>query len=415
MAHRFYESLCQENISILACLDQNAMDKKPIGEIPVLLPDNQVITEYQKRHTLVIITQIDVYTHPSIAEFLSLQGYQFILYLGALDAVVRDTYFTQLNEAFNRLRYEGKLLGSRIPRYKKTPYISRQVVIRNEGTGDVTAYVPLPLLFTASRDTCFKESAIPAAVKPFWDRSVLEYLFALPIFNFFENGLAGNWRKDLACYRDFSQYDANIFGKFDTEQHFAHTLSSRYHIYQKMCQMFSWNSEYFSDFPLYVRWNDRGYFNIEDGNNRAAFLMCKNQFVIPCRMSKQDYEKWLRAEQMLAFENACKDFPDFSPTSCFPYPVFFPFQKYEKDIYLQTVCALLGERDYSIQHKKVLCLEQVPSYLPHHFHKMGANVISVVGEFYDIASKMREIFDAPGMELLPAEEFKRDMAADADI
>lgn len=415
MAHRFYESIRQENISILACLDQNAMEKNPIGGIPVLPPDNQVITEEQKQHTLVILTQIDVYTHPSIAELLNLQGYQFILYLGALDVTIRDSYFTDLNEAYNRLRYDGKLLGSIIPHYKKTQCSSPQAVIRNEGTDGITAFVPLTLLFTAARETCFNESAIPESVKAFWDRSVLEYLFAFPIFNFFENGLSGNWKRDLVCYKAFSQYDANFFGKFDREKHFDHTLASRYHIYQKMCQMFSCNSKYFLDFPVRVKWNNRGYFNIEDGNNRTAFLMCKKQFAIPCRMSTGDYEKWLHAEQMPAFEKICKDAPGFSPTSCFPYPAFYPFQKWEKDIYLQTVCAFLGEHDYSICQKRVLCLERVPSYLPHHFHKMGASVVLVAGEFYDIACKMREIFDTQGMELIRVEKFKKDLIQSADV
>lgn len=416
MAHRFYDSIQKERISIIACLDQNAKDKKPVGNIPVLLPDDPVITESQKQNALVILTQIDVYTHPAIAEFLNAQGYRFILYLGALDAEKKDAHFIDLNAAYNRLRYEGKISGSIIPRYKKeVPTAARTAVLRRDRCGDITAFVPLHLLFSARKDTCFHEKAIPNAVKPFWDRSVWEYLFAFPIFDFFENGLSGNWEEELECYRAFSQYDANAFGTFDSVRHFEHTLASRYHIYQNMCQMFYSNRKYFYDFPPRVKWNRGGYFNIEDGNNRVAFLMCKKQFITPCQMSERDYEQWLNSGQMSLFENACKPFPDFSLSSCFPHPAFFPFPRFEKDIYLQTVCTLLGRHNYSLSNKRLLCLERIPSYLPHHFYKMGADITLVVGEFYDIARSMKGLFHTPKMNVLREGEFQKHILENTDI
>ena len=81
--------------------------------------------------------------------------------------------------------------------------------------------------------------------------------------------------------------------------------------------------DYFIESSAYVRWNEKGYFNIIDGHHRASYLAYKGYQLIPVRMDKGDFLKWENKGGINKLE-------DFSAVLC---PIPLPAYLNEEVIY----------------------------------------------------------------------------------
>ena len=83
-------------------------------------------------------------------------------------------------------------------------------------------------------------------------------------------------------------------------------LAEQWQIYQLLEREYDQGIDMLQYMPIDVSWNQRGYFNIEDGHHRAAFYYIKGLRNIPIRMKKSDYICWLHSDKVNAVFKALK-------------------------------------------------------------------------------------------------------------
>lgn len=81
--------------------------------------------------------------------------------------------------------------------------------------------------------------------------------------------------------------------------------------------------EYFIETAAYVKWNEKGYFNIIDGHHRAVYLAYMGYRQIPVRIKKQDFIKWGKQDETMKTDNVRN----------FPCPVCVPPYLNEKEFF----------------------------------------------------------------------------------
>lgn len=74
-------------------------------------------------------------------------------------------------------------------------------------------------------------------------------------------------------------------------------LKDRYQLYEYFEKAFRMQREFFEDSAPWVTWNQHGYFQLEDGAHRTAFLIYKGIWDLPVRIKEKDrqyVELWKR-------------------------------------------------------------------------------------------------------------------------
>ena len=209
------------------------------------------------------------------------------------------------------------------------------------------------------------------------DKSLLYFTISKDMMRGFSDSVSEeDWNNCIELYfkqRRCMEEDRRI----DPDREDAH-LRERYSIFQNMELLYNTNINFFYENPIDVKWNQKGYFNIEDGNNRAAFLFAKGWNMLPCRMEKEDHCLWINEKKVDAVKESIKNVQEVE------YPISHPF--YIKSLYksmpfcyikLKKLCDWLYKKDVVLDNKSILDVECRNGFIGRHFARMGANVTAL--------------------------------------
>lgn len=385
----FKEILKKSGYFVKAFFDINADTMRPFSEIPLSKPKPIEKFEDSKK-TIVIISLGNVFLHKNVVQNLSRYGYQYFIYK---DPFSNDDRMNLINKVFDKLYSEDLLVeGGEIAPFSciGVDYEKNKLLLDSDNT-TITCYVPSCLLFSQKISTLkqyIERSAVEFS-EQLADKSILYFTYCNELFEAF-NGLDAidTWEDYWNFYVEYKEKSSFI--KYNDKEQFQYEvkrhLRDRYYIYQEMERSYVLDTRFFEKNPIVVSWNTEGYFNIEDGHNRAAFLLVKNRYLLPCVMQKDDFNKWenrSQAESLKAYLKQNK--------ISLSYPINNPLfleeslvnESYENSR-LFTVCKWLKKMKINPVNKRVLELHATSLYLSQHFIRMKADVTAVLdGDVYE--------------------------------
>lgn len=251
-------------------------------------------------NAVVICSVTNVFSHETIAELLAKQGFSYIIYKSfrkTMGARRLGILYDDLTSIF-----EGIAVGQQvIPQYSFES--ESKIKLSNNEENTICVNIPVELLFGSTREL-LDQSLLDKneyILRMIPEQSILYYTSPQKMMQYFmwetdEN--VWNRCKELwyAC-RNAQSFSSSSAGSYDIDSQ-EKNLEDRYSIFQKMEQLFCENPAFFCENPISVIWNRKGGFNIQDGNNRAAFLLAKGFYYIPSRMSLDDYKAWMDVEEI---------------------------------------------------------------------------------------------------------------------
>lgn len=372
-----YEELMSYQLNVKAYIDRNAIKYKnsdtniyTLDEICELIPNI--------KDSVVFVTITNVFTHAAIVEELYKKGFRYIVY----KELKNNSYARQINllyESVLNVIQPSNIEGKNIPQYRRCKENrhtknSEEIVVCN---------VPINLLFGLTKELLYNSllDKKEHLLKALPDKSILYYTVAKGMMNYFEKPLrVEDWDRQRKLFfecRDaqISESDTSVSTEEQNEN-----LKDRYSIFSNMDELFSENPLFFWDNPISVVWNQKGYFNIEDGNNRAIFLLGKGVRSIPCRMRKDDYFAWMNdKEKITQLENFLEKkkitlrAPIAHPLFV-KYPVALKTYSYLK---LQHICEYMWLNDINPMGKYILDIDTENDLCGQHMARMGGHLINV--------------------------------------
>lgn len=363
-----YNELKNKGFEVIAFLDMKADKIDNIFSVPILFPQNEVINNEIKKSAVVIITIANVFEQYKIADYLFNMGYEKILYKIDVSKNVKQSYSEKLNKAYDKIFSRQSILECEIPffsSYLNNLSLENDFGFIKENQNEVTAYIPAEVIFSDNTDN--PQNIIGGSMYMF-----LEYL---DLFKLFE-GISGY---TIERYSDFYKKMASKFTYVSQEEVLRH-VNDRHIIYNKISLALSINANFFTENPVILKWNEKGYFNIVDGHNRTCFFLTKNINKIPCKINKEDYEKWINKGALELCINyiAINNIKTLYTPIPHPYFYFF-FSEHENcgETRLASMCRFLRENNVDISNFNILDMGAHICYFSQHLYRMGANVTAI--------------------------------------
>lgn len=280
IGENYCRKLLNAGYNVGGFLDQNADSMGEICKRQVLLPDEaeKIVSE----DTVVIISLRNGLQQETIAEKLALVGLTKIIYL---PMHIKQSLFVRRQY---RLNYEHLLNGdfSQIlqePVFGCETYYPDCMVIRE--TKDKIA-------FWCKNDDLYSAAFIEEETQKMWqvnqctmekyvDRKINELTPYVELFQYLRGEQA-----DIGSYMEMQ-------GRVTQEQR-ALFLEDRRILYQVYERAYKFEMNFFTDLPSVCIWNEKGYFNMQDGMHRAQYLISKGYTEVPIIVAKGDFEKYIQ-------------------------------------------------------------------------------------------------------------------------
>lgn len=385
---KYYEIITQNNMQVIAFVDRNASKIQRVDNILVYeLNDlEQLLTDKQK--VIMVIAIGNVFRHFDVAKQLFDAGYQHIVYRELFD---NTQYGKDINRIFQAMvlpHGDENLSGLELPSFKE-----KQLMELEENKAPfIIKLVPIDLLFGVSRNR-YMASAAKKKLEIIPDKSLLYFTINKDMMHFFSDTVTEKeWRRYVKIYFEHwrSMSVEDTIDLKDEEEH----LKDRYHIFQNMEILYNTNINFFYENPIDVKWNSKGYFNMWDGNNRAAFLFAKGMNMLPCRMRYDDFEIWLNKAKIKEVEDC------INKIGTIEYPISNPyfasmFSKANPFCYLKLrkICNWLYNMSIRVSETSVLDMGCKNGFMGQHFARMGAKVTAVENDdlYRDMCKKVNEL------------------------
>lgn len=370
------EKLSSNGFNVLAFLDRNGDNLEKKDETPILLPEEIGTLHFKPCELLVIITVTNRFAHKQIVLMLKELGVKYLLFQQATIETAEqknmDLVFQEmLNPTIKTLEHNGKM----IPALDEIITKNNEFQCIHQDKNTVTTYVPSELLFSFTKEL-LKETV--SAEDPLFDqisdKNINYYNHISFLYESEDPPIIYAEKKNR--YRQCRNLQL-LTPSSDKE--LAQNLRDRYDIFEKMQVKLECDPLFFHQNPCDVLWNPKGYFNIQDGNNRAYFLFSKNIFQIPCSMSRKDFEAWVNEniyQKTMDLIHAQKGMTLDSPI---PHPYLANLDS-NNGLFFRRKLKCVGNWLYQKKlDPKNLCVLDVDSRFGFHsqwFSKMGSNVVS---------------------------------------
>lgn len=389
-----FETLDACGYQVVSFIDKRADTIGTFMGIPVSTIDEipKLVGEYPS--IVGVITISNVFSHLEIARELANKGVRYIIYKNVFNSCIQAKVINEIYDDLFATTVRVSLEQREIPLFCETSeLVSKYGEEYNNDAIVVT--VPIELLFGLTKE--FYKASITQYSDELYnlipDRSLLYFTISKDLMCFFEGQISQEaWEQYLQIY--FEQR-RNICGSTDVNEEMIH-LKDRYEVYQNMELLYSTNISFFENNPLEVKWNEKGYYNIEDGNNRAAFLFAKGWNMLPCKMKKSDYDKWINKEILSAVDEVVNK----NDIDILEYPILHPY--YSAKIYrsfphavnkLKFICNWMYRNHIETHGLKVLDVLCRNGYFGQCFTKMGS-IVSAIEEddyYYSVCRQINEL------------------------
>lgn len=280
-----YQSMTAQGVIIDGYIDQRAEEIHQLMDVPVYaLAD--IGKHLDVTNVIVILSVKNVFEHTRIAAQLVEYGLYNLLYKPIEVLNGRGT----VEERFIDKWYE-KVIAGEFPNIREVIPSTRcvqlslsdeQDYILLQEEGQVTVPVPLTCLFQKTDEHTNEE-----------ERNILCYFPHIQFFKYLQGDVAA----DSRYYIDYCREIASELASFKlTDAWERNIIRNRTEIYDKMNQAYSFKRDFFVTGATDATWNGRGYFNIDNGQHRSAFMASKEIMFLPVRMHQADFEYWLHLD-----------------------------------------------------------------------------------------------------------------------
>lgn len=372
--------LNMSGLKTVAFIDRKADEIQRRQGVIVYHP-NYILKLLRKYRKLVVIISVsNVFAHMDIAEELLRAGVQYIVCKNVYKQSNNAKIINDLYDKLTDPRTDGLNKEIEIPLFKESICEEKQSIDQCI-SGSITCQVPVELLFSMTKDYYLEYPEIKdeKLINISTDRSILYYFIQKDLYQFWENGIGDNNYDYDQCLQLYLYQRRCMIGDLhaDEKEERKH-IQDRYNIYQNMLNLYNSNVSFFYDNPARVVWNKNGYFNIQDGNNRVAFLLAKGWKAIPCMMSFVDYKKWVN-EDSIAKVDSC-----IMAGDKWEYPILHP--NYFKKICFSTphaqnklkkICEWLYVNKIETRGLRILDIACRNGYWGQCLARMGAIVTAV--------------------------------------
>lgn len=370
--------LTATGFSTVAFVDKDARKIQWKEGIPVYLPEELPRLLESYKELIVVISVNNVFTHVEVAKELIKKG---VCYIICKNVYAQNKNAELINSLFDELtdpRAEQWRQGMEIPLFVKS-LEEVQVLSENDSLEDVLCQVPIELLFGLTRQYLLDSLEIKdnEMIDSCSDRSILYYSIPKDLYRFWVSGaLNDEYERCVQIYLHLRRCATGI-KDIDINEELQH-IRDRYSIFQNMELLYNSNISFFYNNPSRVVWNNNGYFNIEDGNNRAVFLLAKGWGTIPCMMSFLDYKKWLN-EDMIAdvdshiIQEDNLEYPILHPNFYRRICTSVPYAQNK----LKKICEWMYANKIEIRGLRILDLACRNGYWGQCFARMGAIVTAI--------------------------------------
>ncbi|MCM1426125.1 MAG: hypothetical protein NC118_05925 [Eubacterium sp.] len=371
----YYKVITRNNMTVVAFVDKNASKIQYVDDIPVYELKDIESFPFSKQEIIWVISISNVFTHYDIAKNLFDRGYQYIIYKELTENSLYGKEINKLYQAISIPYNNTKLNELEIPSFK----IKQASTAEVNKSQFITKSVPIELLFGLSKEFYLSvaEKKNPKMIELIPDKSLLYFTINKDMMRFFLHTVTdAEWNDYINLY--FEQRRGMIReNSIDLKEEENH-LKDRYLIFQNMELLYNTNINFFYDNPVEVQWNPKGYFNIQDGNNRAAFLLAKGWNTIPCHISYDDYKIWVN-EKKVAEVHKCLsriervEYPISNPSFSHILPKLMPYC-YLK---LRKLSEWLYKNKVKITDSCVLDIGCKNGFMGQYFVRMGAKVTAI--------------------------------------
>lgn len=364
-------------------IDKCANDLKSITDRPVYSMDNT--EELSKQESVVIICLRNMISHEAIAEALNQKGFKYILYLPTA-LHIKPHYEKIIRTIYNQIcaGIINEIEGKELPKYTDCYYklFDARASICMQDASTVVVRCPWVLCY-CSTQSVREEEAKKWGCRPWkeWDIPIAAQELYMSLVRYYDNleNTVKTVDEYLAERVEISQ--DNFIGLQHQHMNYSNQyinaaklkeLAGRMEILNAMAKEFNKGLGYFETAPSIAKWNERGLFNILDGQHRSAFLISRGIKYIPIRISKADYDKWYNksvADKCIQYmcEHKIK-----RTKTMIPHPQFINFdseKEWETTPILekiqQMVCKL------KLNEMNMLDISNYDSYFARNFYRMG--------------------------------------------
>lgn len=368
----YCQIITQNNMQVLAFVDRNASKIQSINNVFVYELNNLEQLSIDKQKVIMVISISNVFNHFDIAKQLFDAGYKHIVYKELFDNTQYGKNINRIFQAISLPYSKENLNGLELPSFKEKQLM--EMVENNDQF--VIKLVPIDLLFGLSKDY-YMASVAKKIVEIVPDKSLLYFTINKDMMRFFSDTVTEKeWEQYIRIYFEHRRcmITEDAIDLRDEENH----LRDRYLIFQNMEILYNTNINFFYENPIDVEWNPKGYFNMQDGNNRAAFLFAKGMNMLPCRMRCDDFETWLNKAKIKEVEDC------INKIGTIEYPISNPyfaslFSKANPFCYLKLrkICNWLYNMSLRISEASFLDIGCKNGFMGQQFARMGAKVTAV--------------------------------------
>ena len=107
-----------------------------------------------------------------------------------------------------------------------------------------------------------------------------------------------------------------------TKSWYENVFKNRANVYEKMKMEYDTDPSFFIEQAVEATWNERGYFNLNGGKHRIAFLASRESLTAPLVLNHDDYETFMNrsaADKVIASREASGS---FTVPYWIPHPLF---------------------------------------------------------------------------------------------
>lgn len=401
-----YENLKAKDITAAGFIDKRADELEHFMERPVSKIEDFFMNE--SKDTVVVISVKNVFEHDAIAEKFINKGFCNLIFkpksvlenrASADDIRVGNIYDALLDGSaidLEKINSITKLAGYFYKDYAK---------VREEGD-ECIAMIPVSLLYTNDYD--------PEKHK--WGNVNLYSFFTHD--DFFQS-LAGDSTKGSDYYvTEYCEYAAKQQGDITiTDKWRKNVVANRAMIYEQMRLSLEIDPQFFYRNPATASWNnDRKYFNLTSGKHRTLFMVSQGYYYIPVRISKTDYETWLRKEDVDKIWGEMQSLGINKYEGIVAHPYFYKFSAIGWVFMvscIHEISNVIAKKIYAAQNKVdysgFTIVDEMNSYhsLSRFFSHMGATV-------YRLDDKKEECF-VDSIENVSINKLKEGIRFDAKL
>lgn len=270
--------LQEVGLSVGAFIDRRARELQDIDGVPVISPQTDVLSKIKRDSCCVIIMLQNALQHDGIAEELFLKGIEKIIFV-PMKRKYNIQIMYEMIEVYNSILLEPYSCFQEIPYYREL--LNEEATIEKE-TEYIIKRVPADILYSNPVSNLKND---PNILK-YADAPIMSYKPYYDMLEYFEGG---EREGDLEEYlKDYGVNSCNYKHAFSNEM----IILQRYELYKIWNEHFQQGMDFFCASAPAVCWNEKGYFNLLEGQHRSLFLVKKGIYFVPVRIHKSDLAKW---------------------------------------------------------------------------------------------------------------------------